>query len=434
MSAGETIPRVRQKALDLNLDPLFYGSIAEIGAGQEVARHFFQAGGASGTIAKTLSAYDSNFSDAIYGHDESGRYVTRSRLENMLDKELDLVIERVTRTRPAGSTFFAFADTVAARAFKADRECHGWMGISFQDVPCAAPSRVVLHVRMLDETNQAQQEALGILGVNLIHAAYKHARDASGLLDALRDDLSWGRIEIDFVHFGGPCFSAVDDRIMNLRLVTSSLGPVATFGPDGRAAVPHDITHRSDVLILRGTFRPFLKVHSDMIRHGCETFAREIGKPTSDFTVLCEMNVARQLSEGIDESSDLVERIEAIAAAGHSSMITSHLRYFRLSEYFSRYARRTIGFILSVDNLYSIFDDRYYEGLEGGTLEAMGKLFSSNSKLLVYPNLREGRVVTASSIDLPETVRHLYQHLVHNRRILPLEPPPGILVPFEPDG
>jgi hypothetical protein len=431
---AESEKTARQKALELNLDPLIYGSIAEIGAGQEVARHFFQAGGASDTVAKTLSAYDMHMSDAIYGADSSGRYVTRSRLDSMLDVELDLVLERVAASRPPGSTFFAFADTVAARSPRRKGECHGWMGIKFQHAPCSDASRIVLHVRMLDSSNRGQQEALGILGVNLIHAAFTHRADPGRLLDALMDGLTWGRIEVDHVDLSGPCFPGVDNVALNLRIVTSSLGPVVMFGPDGRPVLPADRVHAKDVLILRGTFRPFSNVHADMIREGLRTASSRLGEPEKDIVVFCEMNVARYLSEGLDEASDLRERVATITELGHDVMVTSHLRYFRLSEYFAGQSRRNIGFIVSVNDVRTLFDDRYYEGLEGGILEAMGKLFATNTALLVYPNLIAERVITVENAEVPDHLVHLYRHLLSNSRILPIPKDPADLVPFDPQA
>lgn len=421
----------RQKALELNLERTFYGSVAEIGAGQEVARHFFQAGGASGTIAKTVSAYDMQFSDAIYGAERSGRYVTRTRLMSMLDKELDLVIERVAANRSGASRFFAFADTVAAKSFRRDRECHGWMGIKFQHVAGAEPSRIMLHVRMQDTSNQGQQEVLGLLGVNLVHAACFFPGDVERLVDSLVDGLDWGRIEVDYINFAGPCYAETDNRSINLRLVSSSLSPVVMIGSSGDAVVPAELMWGKDVLLLRGTFRPFLTVHADMIERGQREFARIIETTEEKIEVFCEMNVARALSEGLDELHDLEERVIALNEQGRDVMVTSHLRYFRLSEYFSRHAERRIGFLLSVNDITTIFDDRYYDGLDGGILTAMGKLFASNSILLVHPTLTpDGEVVTTENVRISDHLVYLYKHLISNERILPLTPPVDELVPF----
>lgn len=426
---------VRQKALEINLDPLFYGTISEIGAGQEVARNFFLAGGASGTVAKTVSAYDMQFSDAIYGTDETGRYVTRSRLLRMLDKEFGLVIKRVAEVRPKESRFFAFANTVAAKKYRSDDECHGWVGIRFQHQPRTTPSQVIFHVRMLDPSNAGQQEALGTLGVNLIHAAYIYKQDIEKLLDSLTDNLVWGRIEIDYITFEGPGFEGVDNRQMALRLVSSSLSPVVMFGTDGEAKLPADKLYKKHVLILRGVFRPFTNVNVDMITAGLKGFIEKLGVTCDDVAFFCEMNIARYLSDGEGDISDLQDRVDIIASLGYNVMVTSHLRYFRISEYLSKHARRHIGFIISVDNLKTIFEDRFYEGMEGGILMGTARLFTSDSTLWVYPNLStDGEITTVENLKVPTEIQHLYQHLVQNQRILPLKVPNGKLVPFDPDA
>jgi len=379
-----------------------------------------------------MSAYDMQFSDAIYGRDETGRYVTRSRLESMLDKEYEQVVERLVGVRPPESRFFAFADTVAAKRYKSDKECHGWIGIKFQHASGAEASRVVMHVRMLDSSNRGQQESLGVLGVNLIYASFHLADDPEEFIASLAENLVWGRLEIDFIAFEGPGFPSVDNRQMNLTLVTSSLGPVVTFGSDGQPALPADLLYHKDVLVLRGTFRPFTNVHQSMIEKGLAVFAEELRITPDRVVFFCEVNVARYLSEGLDEVSDLLERVEMLTELGHNVMVTSHFRYFRLNEYFSKSDEgRRIGFITSVDNMYSLFDDRFYEGMKGGILEAMASLFSSDAMMLVYPNLKaSGEVVTVENLEVPSHVVHLYRHLLSNRRIVPLVKDAEELVPF----
>ena len=310
-----------QKALEVNLNPLQYGSIVEIGAGQEVARNFFQAGGASGTIAQTSSAYDMRFSDAIYGPDETGRYVTRHRLQRMLEREFELVVERVSEERDPESCYFAFADTVSAKRFGVDSECHGWLGLRFQHEPGAEPSQVVLHVLMLDSSNLGQQTALGTLGVNLIHSTFKYLDNVDELVSNLNDNLGWGRIDIDYIHFDGPCFDPDANRAMPLKLVTGSEGPVVMFEKDGSCAIPGDLLYRKIPLILRGSFRPFTHVHANMIEYGREALKRELGVGDEDIVVLCEMNVARYLYEDVDEVSDLRARVDMIAGMGYHAMV-----------------------------------------------------------------------------------------------------------------
>jgi hypothetical protein len=425
-----------EKALQFNLDPLHYGTIAEVGAGQEVARQFFQAGGASGTIAKTTSAYDMRFSDAIYGPDGTGRYVTRERLQRMLEREFRLVVERVSGARDPNSRYFAFADTVSAKQYGVDSEDHGWMGIRFQHVPGADASQIVLHVRMLDSSNAGQQAALGILGVNLIHSTFRYLGDWQELLDSLVENLDWGRIEIDHIHFAGPGFEGIDNQDMSLRLVRSSLGPVVMFGSDGQGALPADVMYKRFPLILRGKFRPFTNVHAHMIECGVSTLAAELDTDPDRIVLLCEMNIARYLYENEDEVSDLRARVQMIAELGYSVMVTSHLRYFRLADYFLGQRKKQIAFLLSVHNIvHSVFNDKYYEGLDGGMLQAIAKLFASDAKLLAYPNLTpEGHIYNVNNIEVPEQHQYLYQHLLYNRRILPLEPDPSVLVPFQPDA
>jgi hypothetical protein len=421
-----------QKALDLNLDNHTYGTIAEVGAGQEVARNFFQSGGASGTVAKTISAYDMQVSDAIYGKDVTGRYVTRTRLTSMLDKEFDLLVKRVADIRPPETQFFTFADTVAAKAYKSEKLCQGWMGMKLQTEPKAEPSNIILHVSLLDSTNLGQQSALGILGVNLIYAAFHFKDNPDMLIDSLFDNLTWGRIELDYIEFSGPGFEGIDNRKMMLRLVQSSLTPIVMFGQDGNGILPQDVLHNKDLLILRGLFRPFTNIHRDMINYGLEGFSAEQKRPLEEIAFFCEMNIAKFVATGEDDITDLLTRVEMLTQQGYNVMISSHFRYFRISEYFARDKSRKIGFVLSVENIYQIFDESYYEGFKGGILAAMGALFANNTKLFVYPNLLEdGTLTTVANIKIKEELRYLFLHISKNRGILPIHCSPDIIVPVD---
>ncbi len=435
LNTRQTLMSTAQKALEFNLDPLLYGTIAEIGAGQEVARQFFQAGGASGTIANASSAYDMSFSDAIYGRDSSGRYVTRERLQRMLEREFSMVVERVAKDRDPRSRYFAFADTVSAKKYGADSEDHGWMGVRFQHLPDAEPSQVILHVRMLDSSNTGQQAALGVLGVNLIHSTFYNLDDSGELVDSLTENLAWGRVEIDYIHMDGPAFEGVSNQEKALQLVISSLGPAVMFDASGAAVLPADMVYKRVPLIMRGTFRPFTNVHADMIRCGTDALCAELDCEREEIVLFCEMNIARHLYEGQDDVSDLLARVQMITALGFNVMVTSHLRYFRLTDYFLGQTGGRIGFVLSVHDLHTIFDDKYYEGNPGGILAAVAQLFGSDSKLLTYPNLTaSGEVVTAENIQIADAEQYLYQHLLHNRRILSLAPDQASLVPFDPEA
>ncbi|MBN2529174.1 MAG: TonB-dependent receptor [Deltaproteobacteria bacterium] len=424
----------RHKALHINLDHKIYGSFAEIGAGQEVARQFFRAGGASGTIARSLSAYDMQESDAIYGVEKSGRYVARPRLESMLETEFSLTVERIKSHRPPDTTFFAFANTVAAKAYKSKRDSHGWLGIKFQHKGGAEPSKIVVHVRMLDDDNTDQQAALGILGVNLIYAAYNFFEDPETLLDTLFEDLTLSRIEINFIHFEGPAFENLSNTQMNIRLVTSQLGEVVMFGTSGEPEDPSELLYKKHVVVLRGTFRPFLDLHADMVARGLVAFTESMGLRSDEVLCICEMNTSRYIADGSDDISDMEDRIMRITHLGFNVLVTSFYRYFRLSEYFTRYdPNRRVGFILSVENILTIFDERYYDGMEGkgGMLEAMGKLFASHSQLMVYPNMTaEGAVITAETVMVPDKYKFLYKHLLYNSRVVPLFPNAECLTPL----
>ena len=244
MSEREKKHQTLQKALEINLDNCKYGTIVEIGAGQEVARNFFRAGGAAGTVAKTMSAYDMQVSDDIYGAEETGRYVSRSRLKKMLDKEYTAVTELLAPTRAKNTTFFSYAATVTAKSYLQKNECHGWIGIRLQLYPNAAPSDIILHLRMLDNDGSAQQEALGVIGVNLIHAAYTYFTQPKKIMESVVDDLEPERIEVDMINFSGPYFEETENRLMNLHLVHSSLTHAIMFNPQGEIQVPAEVLYK----------------------------------------------------------------------------------------------------------------------------------------------------------------------------------------------
>src|SRR3954451_10580542 len=261
-----------KKALRINLDAHKYGTFAEIGAGQEVARRFFHVGGAAGTVAKTMSAYDMTFSDAIYG--PADRYVSRVRLQTMLDHEYDLLIERLDRKFGAEKTFFVFADTVAARSFKERNESHGWLGVRFQSQARGQPSQIIIHVRLLDKANVEQQEALGVIGVNLLHGAF-YFRQPEKLISSLQENLPEGRSEVDMIKFSGPLFQHVDNRLMSLQLVSQGLTDAVMFTADGESVQPAEILHKKAIIIERGSFRPVTYATNDMLEGARKIYLRQ---------------------------------------------------------------------------------------------------------------------------------------------------------------
>lgn len=401
-----------QKALRINLDPRYYGTVAEIGAGQEVARWFFRAGGAAGTIAKSMSAYDMAVSDAVYGKSE--RYVSLGRLEAMLDHELDLNIDRLGENRGDNTCFFAFADTVVARSYRGGNECHGWMGVRFQAPPFDEPNSIVLHVRMLDEDAALQQEALGIVGVNLLHAAFFERHEPDSLVRSLLDRLSTGRIEIDMISFAGIEFRRVDNRLMALQLVQLGLSGVAMFGPDRAVLQPSEVLRKHAVLVERGSFRPPTVVNIDMLecaRAKFETDPDVAGKPVLALTEL----TMRNLLAGGDEVDrrDFLARADLLAACGMTTLISNYFEYNRLAAYLSARTNERIGIVMGVPSLADLFDEANHQQMPGGILESFGRLFKNELKLYVYPmqDLETGELVTVEDLRVDPVLQPLFDYL-----------------------
>ena len=423
MSELDKKHKTLQKALEINLDNCKYGTIVEIGAGQEVARNFFRAGGAAGTVAKTMSAYDMQVSDDIYGAEETRRYVSRSRLTKMLDKEYSAITELLTSTRSKNTTFFSYAATVTAKSYLQKNECHGWVGIRLQLYPSAAPSDIILHVRMLDNDGSAQQEALGILGVNLIHAAFHYFNHPKKIIESLADELDYGRIEVDMISFSGPYFEETENRLMNLHLVRSNLTHAVIFSAQGEVQVPGEILYKKNLLVTRGAFTPLTKIHVDMTKCGQQQFNQMDYIDADRTLVLAELTMASlQVGDTIDDA-DFLARVDMLNTQGYSVMISDYLRYFRLREYFRRYTKQQIGLILGISNLALIFDENYYEGLEGGILEAFAKLFPDNTRLYIYPfqGSKKEELVTANNFKAPKKLQHLYQYFLENGYLIGLE-------------
>ena len=400
-----------EKALAINLDALKYGTIVEIGAGQEVARWFFQAGAAAGTIAKTMSAYDTNFSDAIYGADDDGRYVSRGRCERMLAQEYELIISRVKDRRPKGSRFFAFANTVAAQSFQKREECHGWIGIRVQRAPELEPDDIVLHVRMLDDTNLEQQDALGILGVNLIYGAFMHADDPKRLMRSLLDNLKWGRVEIDLVEFRGPALGYLDNSQMALELVKASLTPAILFGPDGTAQIPAEALYKKSVLAMRGAFNPITGVEMARFDYARTRFANEYSADPERTVCLAEVTM-RELAEGSEtDTASYLGRMEQLAERGFHVLISEFFRYFRVRQYLAHYTSEPVGIVSDVESFREIVHEEYYAGLDGGIMEGLGKLFPEGTTAYVCPVVEQGKTVSLDEMPLDDQQRPLIAYL-----------------------
>lgn len=409
----------KQKALKINLDTRIYGSFAEIGAGQETAAQFFKAGGASGTIAKTMSAYDMTFSDAIYGPEESGRYVVESRLKKMLSKEYSLVEKRLSEKRGAESLFFAFANTVVALNYQRTNDPHGWVGMRFQLTPGGPYNDVILHVRMFNRDIIQQQQALGTIGVNLIYACFYYHNSPETLLLSLMDDLSPEDLEIDMIRFSGPDFEKVDNRLMSLYLVRNGFTNAALFGSDGNVMQPTEAFYKKHILLMRGRLRPITNVHVDMITHGMEQFLAEPDVNPERVMFVSELTLHNLKSDrdNIDEK-DFLDRVDILCSLGHNVMISNYHEYYRLVAYLSRLSKLKSGLLVGIPSLQNIFDEKHYTFLPGGILESFATLFSRNVKLYVYPTLRDDQTVhNCDNFDLPESLQPLYQYLKLNDKI-----------------
>jgi hypothetical protein len=410
-----------QKALRVNLDPRWYGTIAEIGAGQEVARWFFRAGGAAGTVAKSMSAYDMAVSDAVYG--KSDRYVSLGRLQAMLQHELSLNVERLSAARGDDTGFFAFADTVVARSYRGGNECHGWMGVRFQAHPNDEPSQIVLHVRMLDDDAGLQQEALGIVGVNLLHAAFFERHEPDQVVASLLDRLSTGRIEIDVIQFRGIEFRHVDNRLMALQLVQLGLSGVAMFGPDGEVLQPSEALRKHAVLVERGSFRPPTVVNIDMLRSAEEKFAQEDAgdAPVLALTELTMRNL-RAAGDKVDRR-DFLARADLLGACGMTTVITDYYEYNRLAEYLQRRTKERIGIVMGVPSLVNLFDEDNHSHMQGGILESFGRLFKNDLKLFVYPmqDQETGATVTVEDLQVAPDLQPLFDFLARRGSFVHLD-------------
>jgi hypothetical protein len=434
-----------RKALTINLDDPKYGTFAEIGAGQEVARHFFQAGGAAGTIAKSISAYDMKFRDAFYG--KSARYVSRQRLELMLNREFDLLLQRLDAQRGERSTFFVFAGTVAARSYKGTNECHGWMGVRYQIEPKGQTSEVVIHVRMLDRENLLQQQALGVIGVNLVYGAFYLATDPDAFVRSLADNLVAGRIEVDMINFSGPQFADVDNRIMSLKLVEQELTNAVLFSPKGEVIQPSEILYKKAIIVERGSFRPVTLVNEDMMRCAMAQFTAEPVLQGVSIIVLMEITMHNLLATGDIDYHDFLARIDALAATGSNVIISNYQEFYRLIGYFRRYTKEMVGVVMGINNLLEVFNEKYYENLDGGILESFGRLFRNLVKLYIYPmrinaydrycsqNPSESPTtalgksehplaidvwINAINLQVEMHLRNLYAHLLHSGNLVPI--------------
>jgi hypothetical protein len=406
-----------EKALKINLTSDIYGCFAEIGAGQEVAANFFKAGGSSGTIAHTQSAYDMKVSDAMYG--AAGRYVCEERLLTMLNTEYTSLVSRLPG-KYSESRFFAFCNTVESLNYHKTNQGQGWVGMRFQLGLGQIPNDVIIHVKMHDNSHKGQQEALGILGVNLIYACYFHNHDLDEFLSTLVHRLPRERIEIDMLRFSGPDFDNVDNRIIALNLVKRGITDATMFDLSGNVLQPATALYKKNILLMRGRFRPVTKVHIDMIEKGKGEFMREEGINEDNVSVIFELTLKDLTADGRISDKDFVDRAELLGTLGYTVMISNYLKHYKMVDYLSTLAKgHMMGVIVGIYNLQTIFDDRYYDNLPGGLLEAFGRGFGHDVKMYVYPahNVETGELYHLGNFNIPTNLRGLLQYMKDNNKL-----------------
>jgi len=423
LDSNRVILSAKQKALRINLNQDLYGTFAEIGAGQEVVRHFFRAGGASGTIAKTISAYDKDFSDAIYGQEKKGRYVCESRLVKMLDYEYDLIEDRLSREEHPTKHFFAFANTVATINYHKTTQGHGWFGLKFQTNHDSHPNTVLLHARLHEQDALLQQQTTGILGVNLIYGCLFFHKRPKDLLKSLYDNLDRDQVEIDMIQMNGPDFAGIDNRLLSLQLVKNGMTDAVIFSPDGRNLQAADVLYKKNILAIRGSFRPVTKVNIDMIAKGLRRFKQEAKVDSDDIQVLFEITLNNLSAAGDIDEKDFLDRADVLCSIGQTVLISNYQKYYKLVEFFSRHTKKRMGLIMGANTMVEVFNEKYYRDLNGGILEAFGILFSRDLKIFLYPWADEesGQLWQTQNTPIHPRLKPLFDYLLFNKRIVDIE-------------
>jgi len=420
----ESIPSLKDKALRINLNENIYGTFAEIGAGQETVRQFFRAGGASGTIAKAMSAYDKSFSDAIYGNEKNQRYVTEDRLKKMLSHEVKLIEDRLSRDQYPNKMFFSYANTVATIDFAKRFKGHGWVGIKYQiDSEQEEYNEITLHIRFKETDARLQQETLGKLGTNLIYGAYYKYNRPKKLLRYLYDHIDKDQLEIDTINFSGPEFKDVDNRLMSLQLLKNGMTDAVMFSPDGNNVLPARVLYKKNILAFRGSFRPVTKVNMDMYEKSYEMFINENKVQKEKTQVVFEITLSNLRASGgeIDEQ-DFMDRARLLCSLGQTVLISNFQEYYKLVEYFNLYSKNRMGLAMGINNLIDIFDEKYYRHLSGGILEAFGKLFYKDLKVYLYPMLNENKTMTTSDdLKVHPRMKELYKFFKFNGKLVDIK-------------
>lgn len=416
-------PAISDKTLRINLNKNIYGSFAEIGAGQETARHFFRAGAASRTIAKAMSAYDKKFSDAIYAVEPDGRYVTEGRLRKMLQHEVKLMEERLCHDDNPKRMYFSYANTVATIDFAKKFKGHGWVGIRFQNEPNGPYSEIILHIQFKENDVLLQQRTLGTLGVNLIYGAFYQYNDPKKLIYHLYDHLDKDQLEIDTINFAGPAFKDVDNRLMSLFLVKNGMAEAVMFAPNGQNILPANALFKKNVLLLRGSFRPVTVVNINMYQKSLHLFLSTNQLSIDKTAVVFEITLNNLLASGAVDEQDFLDRAELLCALGHTVMISNFKEYFKVVDYIWNYSQEKIALTIGLPSIIEIFNAKHYSGLSGGLFEGLGRLFKHGLEIYVYPLLDENeKIISSKNLKLyDEAIKPIYEYFRSKGQIIDIE-------------
>ncbi len=418
----------KQKALSINLDNSIYGTIVEAGAGQEVVRHFFRAGAASGTVAKAMSAYDKYFSNSIYGKEKNNRHVCSSRLNNMLYHEYKLITNRLKNSEHKGKSFFTYANTICTINYEKSNQGHGWMGVRFQTSSSSKHNDVIIHVRLHDPETSLQQETVGVLGINLIYACYNHYKNPKKFIKSLYDNLSRDKVEIDTIKMNGVDFEKVDNRLLSLTLVKEGMTDAVMFGPNKENLQPADTLYKKNILTIRGSFKPVTKVNLNMKENGYKEFIEDNKVNKKNVLTLFEITLSNLTSgkNNINEK-DFLDRADMLCELGQYVLISNYKKYYKLVEYLSKFTKQRMGLIIGVDTFVQIFEEKYYRNLNGGILEAFGILLTRDIKIYLYPFKDKKELLTSQNLPIHYRVKPLFNYLLKNKRIIDLNYDKNIL-------
>jgi hypothetical protein len=411
----------KEKSVHINIDSNYYGAIAEIGGGQETVRHLFQAGGASNTVAKSISAYDKLFSDHFYNQGNPARHVAEDRLRKMIDHEYGELIEILDKKN--NRKFFAFANTVETLNFAKTNHGNGWLGIAVEGNDRYHPNKMFIHLKLHENDTLLQQNTLGALGINLIYGGLFQWEDPRDVLLSLLDNLDTGRVEVDYVSVEGPDLGWVDNRLLNLMLVSNDMTPAIMFDQSGKVQQPGELLYKKNVIVLRGYFRPINNLVMEFIEDSLANFKRDEDYRPDNTIAFCEISLKYLIQNKKVNEKDFLNRVDLLNKMGQSVMISKFYRYFQLVKYFAQFNLIKLRLVVGLPTFDKIMDPSNYTDLHGGLLEAMGALFQEKVKVYLYPyiDMNSGEVIYPEDSHFSESNRMLWQYLNATKKILVLK-------------